>query len=264
MRTSWLVGSLVLALTGVAAAQPPDVQSIVGRMKAALEPSQTSVRQVVLTISAHDEGNTSWTYVEARKKVGGQNRMLFALRSPADSRGIAGILMDGTQLKDQIAAVYIPMVRRVRQLSGVSKYEAFLSSDFTYSDLGFLDMRAKYTLQGTEKKNGQDAYKLDAIPPDQWYYSHVVTWVDPKTFLPIERNYFDPSGQLWKVETFDEVTDLQGHPTPLKITMTDKQSKDTSSMQISGVKFDVDLPDSLFDPMNLRAAPTNPALDVAQ
>jgi outer membrane lipoprotein-sorting protein len=96
------------------------------------------------------------------------------------------------------------------------------------------------------------------VPAQHWYYSKVVTWVDKATMMPIERDYYDPAGTLWKIETIDSVSDIDGAPVALGVTMKDVQSKTQTVLKVTNVKFGVDLPDSLFDPANIRSAIQSP------
>ena len=74
MRTLLVVLSFVGFLVRSTNAAPPDVATMVGKMKAALEPPKASVRQLKLSISTEDSTPTQWTLAEARKSVDGQDR----------------------------------------------------------------------------------------------------------------------------------------------------------------------------------------------
>jgi hypothetical protein len=145
-------------------------------------------------------------------------------------------------------------LRRIRQLVGVDAYEHFLGTDFTYADLGFVRLHPQYRLLGEENHGGKETYKIEeSVPKERAYYSRVVTWVDKGTLLPVQRDYYDVAGVLWKTETF-EVTTIDGVPTPIRIVMKDLQGKTSTEQQISNVRYDVDIPDAIFDPMKLPVA----------
>jgi hypothetical protein len=247
------LGALVVGRT--AAGAPPDVGTLVARMKAALEPPASSVRLLTLSISAEDGGTTRWSLAQARKTVDGQARILNVLLAPAGSRGITSLIIDGTPPK---TALYIPAVRRVRTLVPLDGYETVLGSDFTYFDLGFVRRQDRYTFAGAEQRNGKDAWKIEQIPSSPWYYSKIVTWIDRTTSLPIERDYYGPSRQLWKVETFDNVVTIDGRAVALKVTMQDRQTGGTSVIDVSNLRFGVELPDALFERAGLRRAADAP------
>jgi len=256
MRNFLLAVALLSSLPhAVLAAEPPDVATLVARVKAALEPPKASIRQLNLAISGETGGTTQWTVAQARKVVDGQGRILNVLLAPASNRGIASLTIDGDPAE---TALFVPWVRRVRTLIPRDGYEAFLGSDFTYFDLGFIRPQDKYTSLGSENRNGKEAWKIEEVPSSSWFYSKIVIWIDPATLLPIERDYYSPSGQLWKVETFDKVMTIDGQPVALRVTMQDKQTGGTSTINISNLKFGADVPDELFQRPGLARASAAP------
>jgi len=258
MRTSLLGLVLVPVLVAPATAQPPDAATMVAKMKAALEPPKSSVRQLKLSISGEDGGTTQWTLAQARKNLNGQGRMVAVVLTPQSDHGITSLLIDGTGAQPPVTALWIPVIRRVRTLTPAGAYESVLGSDFMYADLGFVNLKDKYTFVGPEKRDGKDAYKLEQKPHSPWYYSKIVAWIDPATMLPIERNYYDPAGQLWKVETFQDVTVIDGQPVATRVKMQDKQTGGSSELVTSTVRFGVDLPDALFERSSLPQAVDSP------
>lgn len=259
MRTTlaFLTALLLLGDGPAHAADTPDVGVIVARMRTVLEPAASSTRKFTLTVSG-DGAKSSFTAAQARKTVAGVARMLTLVLAPSDQRGVASLILQGTNGKPDVRALWIPAVRRTRMLTPVGGYEAFLNSDFTYADLGFVDPRASYTLLGTGTRNGKAVYEVQAVPRETWYYSRIVSYVDQATMMPVERDYYDPAGVLWKTEKFEDITVIDGTPVATHITMTDQQAKQSSTMIVEGLKFGIDLPDSLFDPRSLRAAIDSP------
>jgi hypothetical protein len=71
-----------------AAASSPDAATIVGRMKLALEPAQSSLRRVTLAVSQDGE-TRELTLGEARGKAGDESHILVVVLAPADLRGTA-------------------------------------------------------------------------------------------------------------------------------------------------------------------------------
>jgi Outer membrane lipoprotein-sorting protein len=136
----------------------------------------------------------------------------------------------------------------------VEGHQAFLSSDFTYADLGMVDLHSSFKLLGEEQKNGVRAYKIEEVPRSNWYYSRIVDWVDASSSFPLERDFYDPSNTLWKVETFEQVTAIDGVPTVLKRRMEDRQAGGNTVIDTSEVRYGADVPDSLFDSSRLPQA----------
>src|SRR5262245_29054334 len=95
------------------ATEPPDVATLVARVKAAMEPPKSSIRQLNLSISGEMGGTTQWTVAQARKVVEDHGRILNVLLAPASNRGIASLAIDGNPPETQL---FVPWVRRVRTL----------------------------------------------------------------------------------------------------------------------------------------------------
>ncbi len=252
----------IVALVGcagvAAAADSPDALTIIKQMKAALEPARASVRQLTFTMSVEHGERVSWTAVEAGKVVGGDGYILMVMLAPTDAAGIAWLVQRGEGDKSDTEWIYMPTLRRTRKLTGPDAYEAFLGTDFTHADLGFESVRGTFKLAASGKHDGVAAYRVEAIPADRWYYQRILTWVDAATKLPMERAFYDASNTLWKTERYEQVTTIEGLPTPLRIVMRNEQTGDTSEIQVKAVRYDVDVPDALFDPDGLRAVPAAP------
>lgn len=256
--------SLALLCVGVSVgiqvlqAADPDVMSIVNRMKAAFEPVRPSVRKLVITVSGDTgQDQARWVAAVARKELPDGKRSLFLVLEPESLRGNALLIWE-RQGQEDMMWIYGPAVRRVRAIVPVEKYERFLRTDFTYADLGFVSLQGAYRFLGEEQHAGVRAYKIEEVPKDQWYYSRIITWVAADSLLPLQRDYYDRAGQLWKTELFEQVTVINGIPTPLRIRMLDVQQDSSTELQMSEVRYDVELPDELFDPKRLPDVMTLP------
>jgi len=256
MRTALLALTLVVGLIRAgAAADPPKIDELVARMKMAMEPASSSVRQIDLAISGEMGGTTRWTVAQARKVIDGQGRILNVLLAPASQRGIASLMVDSDPAE---TLLWVPSVRRVRTLIPRDGYEAFLGSDFTYFDVGFVRRQDKYSYMGAGDRNGRPAWRIQQVPTSPWFYSQVVSWIDQQNLLPIERDFYSPAGALWKVQTFDNVVTIDGQPSAMRITMEDRQTGGKSVMTVSNLRFGVQLPDSVFERRGLATATVAP------
>ena len=72
--------------------------------------------------------------------------------------------------------------------------------------------------------------------------------------LPLERDYYDIAGRLWKTLLFKQVMLINDIPTPLVLEMRDVQQDTQTTFRLNHVRYDEDIPDALFDPTHLRTA----------
>jgi hypothetical protein len=258
-----LIGALLVAGSPVVAQPPQDVNALVKRMKEAVEPSRPSTRTLTLTVSNMGQAQ-KFVAGQARKKLRDGKRMATVLLEPADLLGTAFLVAESKDpTKPTTTWIYIPAIRRVRKLIAIDTYQHFLGTDFTYADLGFVRQYKNYRLLGKEPHAGVTAYKIEEkLPPDQMYYSRVITWIAPSTMLPLESDFYDPAGMLWKREIYDSVSTIDGVPTVLHVQMTDLESNTSTDLNVSQVQYDVPVPDSLFDPQHLPHLADDPVWQV--
>jgi len=263
MTRTFMFGIVVLLLACLFVSSPSAVQAqdptmdVVKKMKEVFEPVRPSTRRVVLTVNSGGE-TVQFVAGQARKQFPDGKRMVMVLLQPPDLKGNNYLTWEPKDTKPTAVWAWIPFLRRIREFTPVDAYEHYLGSDFTFADLGFVRLHPNYKLLGEEEHGGKQTYKIEeTVPKERAYYSRVVTWVDKATLLPLQRDYYDPAGTLWKTETF-EVTTIDGVPTPIRIVMTDLQAKTSTVQQIDNVKYNVEIPDALFDPMKLPAAADSP------
>jgi hypothetical protein len=230
---------------------------IVKKMKAVFTPVRPSVRKVEITATAAGE-TTTWDARQAMKEFPDGKRMVMVMLGPPDVKGNAYVIWEPKGQSGSKIWTYMPFLRRVRELVGVDAYEHFLGTDFTYADLGFIRLHPQYRLLGEEAHRGKATYKIEeSVPKERAYYSRVITWVSKDSLLPVQRDYYDPAGTLWKTELFEE-DKIDGVPTLIRIQMQDLQGKSSTEIRVSNVAYDVALPDALFDPMRLPVAVNAP------
>jgi len=254
-----LLAALIVTISPAVAQPPPDPKTLVKQMKQAFEPSRPSTRKVVISVT--DMGQTiQFEGRVARKQLAEGKRQVIVMTAPVDVRGTAILIAEPKDpSKATVMWLYAPVIRRVRKLLPIDAYDHFLDTDFTYADLGYVRLHDRYKYLGTAEVGATKAYKVDEkIPQEEWYYSHVVTYIAADNKLPLKREYYDPAGALWKSEVFDNITDIDGSPTVLHAAMKDVQAQTSTDLVVSEVRYDVDVPDSVFDPLKLGQLADHP------
>jgi len=235
---------LVVALTDAA---PPDVMTVVKQMKEVFEPAGSRIHKVVISMTAPTGEKTQWVAGQARKQLADGKSSLLVMLEPESIRGNTLLIGERAGQPD-IMWWYSPGIRRVRALVPVDAYQRFLDTDFTYADLGFVSLQGTCRLLGEEEHAGERAYKVEMVPQEPWYYLRIITWVAADSMLPLQRDFYNRAGELWKSEFFEQVTVIDGVPTPLRIRMQDVQLGTSTELRLSEVRTDVDIPDEFFDP----------------
>jgi hypothetical protein len=248
--------ALVFIVNPASAATPvtaenPDEMTIMKKTKEVFEPMRPTKRKINITVSSKGV-NAELVAGQAIKNLPDGKRMVLVMLAPENVKGTAFLLWEQKD-KPDVMYVYLPSIRRVRAMEGfIDQQTSFMGTDFTYADLGFLKVHKNYRLVGKERHGGIQAYKIEAKAPElKLYYSRGITWVAADTFLPLQRDFYDASGALWKTELFENVSVIDGVPTPLLVTMKDLTAGQSTSLALSMVEYDLEVPDSIFDPKAL-------------
>jgi Outer membrane lipoprotein-sorting protein len=256
-----VVAALVGAPCCLAAAEEITAPSILRRMKEALEPARPSVRSITIRLQSRSGEATQWLAAQARKDVADAHGMLTVVLAPDPMRGVALLVRD--RPSEPELHMYVPAVRRARRLLPVEVNQSFFGTDITYGDLGFVDLRPQSRLLGTEERDGKRMYRVEEVPAERWYYARIVSVVSADSWLPLEREFYDAANALWKTQRIGRVTRIQDVPTPLSVRMENVQEGSSTELEVTSVRYDVELPEVLFDPARLDKALASPVWGAA-
>jgi hypothetical protein len=237
---------------------------VMKRMKKTIEPPRPSLRTVEFVLKDPEGSEVRWLAREVRKHCAEGSRVLLAFLEPSELKGSALLIAERPD-KPDAQWVYSTPLRRVRKIFPVGGLQPFLLTDFTYADLGFISLQDRtFELQGTEVRNGRSLYKVEEFPNQKWYYWKIVNWIDAETLLPVQRDYFSPSRELWKSLFFENVTVVQGVPTPLRVRMEDLREGGSSELRVTKIRYDEEIPEDVFDPKRLPSIMSQPIWSAAQ
>jgi hypothetical protein len=228
-------------------------------MKKAMEPERPSLRKIVMIMQSAEGEIVEWTARQARKRLPDGQRILTVRLSPRDIRGVALLVAERPKASADEQWIYLPMLKRVRRILPVSAFESFMGTDFTYADLGLVNLRDRsFEMLAEETVGDTPTYKIEEVPKDQRYYSRIVTWVAKETMLPLRRDFYDSGNRLWKRERVEDWSVIDGVPTMLRIRVEDLQEHTNTEQRITEVRYDERIPDRLFDPIQLPKAASSP------
>jgi hypothetical protein len=145
--------------------------------------------------------------------------------------------------------VWLPEIRRLRQITGLQRTDHFLGTEFTYEDLGF-DLPLERGAGETYWVGPDRLIVLESAP--YHYYGRVVTRIDPATRLPTRISFYDAAGQWFREQTFEDVREVDGHPFPMTITVHDRMTDARSVLTFQSIQFGVDVPAERFERSEIR------------
>jgi outer membrane lipoprotein-sorting protein len=239
---------LTLALLLPAYAQEPDLKTVLKKTKEIFEPSYPCRKRVVITMS--DSPAQIVAGIVSKSFPDGK-RMVTVVLEPKDLRGFAFMVQEKKD-GDDLMWVYVPAIRRTKMIRPVQQMDSFLGTDLTYGEFGFLKIDDKASTLSEDKLGGAEVYKVEEkVTPERTYYSKIVTWISKETMLPIQRDFYDVAGQLWKSGKFESITNVEGVPTPLHLVVKDVMTGTSTELKVTDVACVPGMSDEIFSPGQL-------------
>jgi hypothetical protein len=254
IRRAGAGGCVVFLLAGGLSAfgASPDLTTIVKDMKRASEPMRPCVRRITV-MSTKPTGEkkvqtTQFTAMQANKAYPDGRRMAIVMLEPAAVRG-SGVMIREGRNENRLVSVYMKVFQRPVDETSLQFASKWLATDFTYADLGFIPIGDTYRLLGEDVFGGVPVYKIHQVPKERTYYSHMVLYISKASMLLLERDYYDRANVLWKTETLKDFRTVDGVPTAMDVVLKDLQAGTQTEIGITQIKYDVKIPDDVFDPL---------------
>lgn len=188
------------------------------------------------------------TLLSYSKDYGKDSKQLMYFQKPADVKGTGFLSWEYDDPKrDDDRWLYMPALRKVRRISGKSRNEYFMGTDFTYDDMGDRNVdEDEHKLIREEKLNGFDCWVVESIPVDKDdMYTKKVIWVRKDALVVIKVEYFDKDG-LMKILRVSDIKKQDGFWTAFHMEMDNIQERHKTQMTMQEVHYNVGLKDNLF------------------
>lgn len=196
------------------------------------------------------------TLLSYSKDYGKDSKQLMYFQKPADVKGTGFLSWEYDDPKrDDDRWLYMPALRKVRRISGKSRNEYFMGTDFTYDDMGDRNVdEDEHKLIREEKIDGFDCWVVESIPKDKDdMYTKKVIWVRKDALVVIKVEYFDKDG-LMKILRVSNIKKQDGFWTAFRMEMDNIQERHKTQMMMQEVHYNVGLKDNLFRVSTLERA----------
>ena len=182
------------------------------------------------------------------KDFGKDKKSVMVFEKPADVKGTAFLSWeyDATEKEDD-KWLYMPAMKKVRRISGASKNEYFMGSDFTYDDMGDRNVEEDtHKLLSEEDVDGRVCWKIESVPVDKDdMYTRKVIWVLKSAYLIIRAEYYDKDG-LIKIYRALEFRKQDGLWTVFNSEMDNVSLSHKTLLKVDSVQYNTGINDSLF------------------
>lgn len=256
--TRWTALLVLLALGAPAAGAEPSGAQVMERALRAFyypgEDMQARVR-MELVASGGEVRTRVLSMVRRDESEGGNQKYFLYFHEPGDVRRLA-LLVWKYPDRDDDRWLYVPAVDLVRRVDASDRRSRFVGSDFTYEDISGRGVAADdHRLVGREKLDGREVWRVESTPREPAEYARKVSWIDTGSYLPLREEYYDRQGELARVFTADEISQVGSYPTVVRRTMADVKSGHRTVVILQEVRYDLGLRDEDFGERSLRRPP---------
>jgi len=193
----------------------------------------------------------------SKKNAKSETRMLMRFIHPPDVKGTGFLLIEHSDGEDD-RRLFLPALRRVQRISASGKGGNFMSSDFTYYDIGAPKVTDwKYTFRQSEKVSSVMCRVIDGIAAnpkivEETGYSKITWYVDANRQIALKADYFNKDGELFKTMMVEKVDMISGTPFATSMKMENILTGHKSEMVFSNLKTNMGIKDKVFTERSLR------------
>jgi outer membrane lipoprotein-sorting protein len=189
------------------------------------------------------------TVLSYSKDYGKDKKSIMFFEKPADVKGTGFLSFEyDDPSKEDDRWLYLPALKKVRRISGSSKNDYFMGTDFTYDDMGDRSVdEDTHTLLREEVIEGHPCWVVESAPKEKNYmYSKKVNWIRKDSLIAAKVEFYDRRGSLIKTLTAPEQKKTSGFWTALKMIMDNTSKNHKTILEMKEVKYDQGIKDSLF------------------
>ena len=188
------------------------------------------------------------------------SRSIMFFHAPPQVQGI-GFLQWITPQEPDRQWLYLPVLKRSRQISGGARTESFAGTDFSYEDLSImadvLDWgpdKAAAALAGTEEIDGHasDIIELTPTAAADVTYGKIRLWLGHDDLVVRKYEFRDPEGQLAKTLQLSEITDVGPIPAPHRLEMRNDKTGSHTTVELTALTYNTGLDDEVFTQRRLE------------
>ena len=265
MALNRAVAAVILALLAVSwlappSAAQPSADEIMSRAHLAMYyPGEDMRARVTMRLVSRDgkERLRELTMTRRDLQDGGEQRYFIYFHRPPDVRDMTFLVWKYPG-KDDDRWLYIPALKLVRRIAASDKRSSFAGSDFSYEDIsGREPEEDTHKLIREDKAGARDTYVVESVPKDPGSvdFGRKLSWIDKVRGLPLKEEYFDRRGDLARVFTAEDITEIQGFWTVTRRVMKNAQTGHRTEAVFADVRYDQKLSPDLFSERALRAPP---------
>lgn len=189
----------------------------------------------------------------SRRYAAQLSKSLVRFSAPTDLAG-AGFLQIQKDGGDDERYLFLPEVKKARQISGNLRSNAFMGTDFSFADLDRRDLRDSTSVLLADETLGKfPCYRLDVTPRAAGsQYARIELWVRKDNYIPLKWQMYDRSRSLLKTLVVQEVRRLGGRWFITRSLMTNHRESHSTQLTLENIVPRSDIPEDEFTVRNLE------------
>ncbi len=257
MKTAaWVIA--VISSAGLPAAHAETARQMLDAAKAvndAREPKDVSQKMKMILVDSRGGERVRDLEIYGKSYGPRTAKALTFFLSPPEVKGV-GLLAFSYPDKDDDQWLYLPELKRIRQIAGSTRKQSFQGSDFSYEDLELFDEIGDWTEKDAASKLLKEGDLVDGVPcaaieitpqGKAIEYSRFVLWLDRKDSTIRKVEFYDKKdGQLLKTLALSSFETIDGLPTARHLEMANAKKGTKTVMDLAEVKYNRGLADEVF------------------
>lgn len=193
----------------------------------------------MILISQSGETASRNLRIFSRENDGENDKTLMIFDAPRDLRG-TGVLSWNHASGDDEQWIYLPTLKRVKQIGARNKSGPFMGSEFAYEDI-VTSFWQKFTYQliREEVLAGTPCFVIERKPKDKYSgYTRQLIWIDGKDYMIRKIEYFDRKNSLLKTYVATGFSKMDGkHWRSSDMHMTNHQTGKQTKLHWKNYRF---------------------------
>ncbi|WP_319559376.1 outer membrane lipoprotein-sorting protein [Marispirochaeta sp.] len=193
--------------------------------------------------------------VSYTKDYGDTEKNVMVFQQPRDVAGVGYLAYSYDEIgKDDDTWLFLPAMKRSRRISGSSRNDYFMGTDFTYDDMGDRKVEEDtHSYEGEDQIDGSPCWIVESVPRESGYiYSRRVTWIRQDVLIPVKVEYYDRQGELQKVLNASDIVKIDGVWTVQRMEMNNIQQEHRTILEFRQIQYNLPVEDSFFSVATLE------------
>ena len=189
------------------------------------------------------------------KDYGDTEKQVMVFQKPGDVEGVGYMAYSYDEKdRDDDTWLFLPALKKSRRISGSSRNDDFMGTDFTYDDMGDRKVEEdSHRLIGEETVDGHLCWVVESVPREEGYmYSRRVSRIRQDIHMVIMVEYYDRRGGLMKTFSIPRLEEIDGIWTAREMVMENIQKKHKTVLRFDDIVYNEPVEDSFFSVATLE------------